>query len=89
MALPENVEFEIEITKWLDFDWEYRFQITNEKSGTYNHHMVVGFQTDITKRIDFDISVVWDRTRNPRPDSSGVIPEQDDLRLIVGLALDF
>jgi len=88
-AWTTTVEFDTKVAKWMDFDWEYRFQITNEKSGTYNHHMVVGFNIDITKRLDFDISVVWDRIRDPRPDSDDVVPEQDDLRLIVGLALDF
>jgi hypothetical protein len=36
-------------------------------------------------RIDF----VWDRIQEPRPDSDGVVPEQDDYRFILGLGLDF
>jgi putative salt-induced outer membrane protein YdiY len=80
---------DVELTGWLDFLTEYRFQFNNEESGSYNHHMMVSLETDITKLLDFDISWVWDRIQNPRPDSDGVVPKQDDLRLIVSVEFDF
>ena len=39
--------------------------------------------------LDFDVSIVWDRIKDPRPDADAVTPEQDDLRLIVGVSFDF
>jgi hypothetical protein len=44
---------------------------------------------DITKRLKLNVSYVWDRVQNPKPDSSGVVPGQNDTRLVVGLAVDF
>ncbi len=78
-----------DITKWMEFDGTYRFQIVNEESGTYNHHVLISFETEITKWIDFDISWVWDRIKNPREDSDGTLPKQDDIRMTVGLTFDF
>ena len=80
---------ETEPTKWLDFDYEYRFQIVNEESGTYNHHMVFNFETEITKRLDFDVQFVWDYIEDPRPAADGTVPEQTDFWTIVGLSFDF
>ena len=80
---------EWDITKWLEFDGNYRFQVVNEASGTYNHHLVASFETDITKLIDFDVSWIWDRIEDPRPAADGTVPEQDDFRTTVGLTFEF
>lgn len=80
---------EVEINDSIDFNYEYRFQLVNEVSGTYNHHMVTGFEFELTSRLDFDITLLWDRIENPRPDADGTIPESDDFQLVLGLGLDF
>ena len=74
-----------EMTKMIDFDGIYRFQLTNEESGSYNHHLRAGFETEWTSHIDFDVSFVWDYIKDPRPDSLDITPEQSDVRLTVGL----
>jgi putative salt-induced outer membrane protein YdiY len=78
-----------DITKWLEFDGDYRFQVVNEESGTYNHHLVASFETDITKWIDFDVSWIWDRIEDPTPAADKTVPEQDDFRTTVGLTFEF
>lgn len=88
-ALTIGTLLDIEMTDGIDFVYTYRFQLTNEASGSYNHHMVASFETEWTSVLDFDVSLVWDRTQDPRKDSNGIIPEQDDFRLIVGLGIDF
>jgi putative salt-induced outer membrane protein YdiY len=77
------------ITSWLEFDGQYRAQFVNEASGTYNHHLVASFETDITKLIDFDVSWIWDRIQDPQPDQNEITPEQDDFRTTVGLTFEF
>jgi len=81
--------YDHELTGWMDFLFEYRFQVVNEDSGRYNHHMVTTFETEITSLLDFDVSFVWDRIEKPQPTEDGTIPLQDDVRLIVGLGLDW
>ena len=79
----------MELTRWLDYFWEYSFQIVNEISGKYNHHFVMGFETEVTSLLDFNIKMIWDRIQNPREDEDGNVPEQDDYRLVVSLVFDW
>lgn len=88
-ALAAGTVVDIEVTGWIDFIYEYRFQLVNEVSGRYNHHMVTAFETELTRLLDFDIKLIWDRIQDPRPDAMGITPLQDDFRLIVALGLDF
>ena len=88
-ALVLTSAVDADLTGKVDFAHEYRVQITNETAGKFNHHMLIGFETELTKRLDFDISLVWDRIQSPRPDSEGNIPKQDDIRLIFGLGYEF
>ena len=88
-ALVGGTRLELEITRTLDFDYDYQFQLVSRAAGLYNHHMTMGFSTDLTRRLDLDISLVWDRIQEPQPEADGTVPEQDDWRLIFGLGFDF
>ena len=88
-ALVVGTNADWDITKWLEFDGSYRIQLVNEASGTYNHHMVVSFETEITRLIEFDVTWIWDRIEDPRPDENDMTPESDDFRTIVGLTFEF
>lgn len=80
-ALSLGTDYETELTKWLDFEYDYSAQITSEAAGRYNHHMV--------GTLELDISLVWDRIESPKPNADGSIPEKNDYRLILGLGYDF
>lgn len=88
-AMVVSAVLETEPTRWLDLDYEHRFQLTNEESGSYNHHMVFSLETEITKRLDFDVKFVWDYIQDPRPAEDGTIPEKTDFWTIVGLSWEF
>ena len=88
-ALTVGTIFDTELTRTVDFIYEYRFQLTSEAAGSYNHHMVMTVETEWTKHLDFDVSLVWDRTQDPRQNSDGSFPEQDDYRAIISLGWDF
>jgi len=89
LALVAGTEFNTELTKRIDFDFQYNFQIVNETSGTYNHHLVATFETELTSWLDFDISCIWDRIQDPQPNEDGTIPDKDDYYLIFALGIDF
>jgi len=80
---------DVELTKWMDLFYEYRIQFVDEAAGRYNHHMLTSLETDITKLLDFDVTLVWDRIQRPRENEDGIIPLQDDFRLTVGLSFDW
>jgi len=81
--------FESEITKRIDFDLSYRMQLTVPNPDSTSHNMVGVLSVDLRKYLDLDVSLSWDRVRSPQPLEDGSVPEQDDFRLVVGLALDF
>jgi len=87
-ALVAGTHYNTELTSKVDFDFNYRFQIMNEVSGRYSHHLVAAFETELTRWLDFDISFIWDRTQNPQPEADGRVPQQDDFFLIFGLGID-
>jgi len=88
-ALVLGTLYDHEITKDIDFIFDYTFYIVNEESGTYTHHLLTGLEFELTSLFDFDITFVWDRIQDPREASDGIFPEQDDFRLTFGLGIDF
>ena len=88
-ALTFGSKFDWEITRRIDLILEYRGQYTSKEVGETFHHGVAKFEIELTKRFDLDVSLVWDRIQNPKQDSSGATPKQDDFRLILGLGVRF
>jgi hypothetical protein len=88
-ALVIGTYFERELTKTVDLNSRYEFQILNEESGTYTHHFVVALETELTSWLDFDIQFVWDRIKDPQPEADGTVPKSDDFYLIFSLGIDF
>ncbi|MGH9867435.1 MAG: DUF481 domain-containing protein [Candidatus Polarisedimenticolia bacterium] len=88
-ALVVGTTLEMELTDWMDFDYNYNLTVTNDESGKYNHHTVISFDTELTSRLDFTVSFVWDRIAKPRPEETGEVPDKDDFRMSVGLTFDF
>ncbi len=64
-ALRLGTSYDHELTKWMDFLFDYDFMIVNEQSGTYTHHLETGLEFDLTRLLDFDITFIWDRIQNP------------------------
>ena len=87
-ALLVGTVYDHELTKWLDFLFNYSFQIVNEESGTYTHHLETGLEFELTSILDFDITFIWDRIQNPQSDAVGIVPEQDDYRLVFFFGFD-
>jgi hypothetical protein len=88
-ALSLGTDFDTELTSWMDYLFSFQMTFLDEESGEYQHHLLTTLSTDIIRNIDFDVSVVWDRTAKPPPDAQGDIPEKDDFRLMVGISFDF
>ncbi|MBI1176878.1 DUF481 domain-containing protein [bacterium] len=88
-ALVLSSRAEIELTRRIDLTLEYRGQLTSREAGETTHHGVATLETELTRSLDLDVSLIWDRISMPKPDSSGNVPEPDDFRLVLSLGLDF
>jgi len=84
-----STTYEHELTGWMDFSFEWRFNIVNEESGTYTHHLLTGLELELTRLLDLDVTLIWDRIQDPQEDADGVLPEQDDYRLVMSIGFDF
>ena len=84
-----GTNFETELTTWMDYLFSFQMTFLDEESGTYQHHLLTTLSTDLIGDIDFDVSLVWDRTENPPPGADGATPEQDDFRLLVSVGFEF
>ncbi len=81
--------YDTSFSKDVDFLVNFSFQILDEASGTYTHHLVSTLSSDLMADLDLDISIIWDRVQDPRPNADGIVPLQDDYQLIVGLGYEF
>ena len=83
-----STAFKTDITKRVELKTNYNFQIVNEASGSFLHHFITTLETKIWKWLDFDISFVWDRTKDPIPRADSTVPEQNDFQLIFSIGVD-
>ncbi len=88
-SLAVSTDLDIELTKALDFKFKYNVHLLKNESGGYTHYLIATLESEITKDLDLDISVVWDRTSHPTEDNDGNLPEPDDYRLLLGLGYSF
>jgi hypothetical protein len=83
------MRFDHEISKSIDYLFDYSLRVLNKDNGLYTHHLLTTLSFDLFKDLDLDISFVWDRMERPKQTASGKIPEQDDYQVIVGVSYEF
>ena len=88
-ALWAGTTYTNELSKDIDYTFDYRFLVIKPEAGRYTHHLITGLDFDAIGPLDVNFSFVWDRVQQPRADAAGVIPQKDDYRLILGLGFDF
>jgi putative salt-induced outer membrane protein YdiY len=88
-ALVLGTLYNWDITKRVEFTLKYQAQLTTSDTSSSIHHTEFIWELEITKRLDLDVSLIWDYTANPRPDAAGTVPKNSDYRLVLGLGLDF
>lgn len=88
-SLVIDTVYDTELTSYIDFTAQYRLQYGSQDSGGYSHHAIATFAIELTDLFDLDLSMVWDRTNNPRANSDGTVPDANDYQFIVGVGIDF
>ena len=89
VALVLETKFDTELTRRLDLIFNYRGQLTRKESGNDLQHVETTLEFEIHKRLKLDISFVWDRISDPKPEAGGKTPSPDDFKLITALGVDF
>lgn len=83
-----GTSFELDITRRLEFIFEYQGQWTRSVTASSIHHTEIALDFELTHVLDFEVSLIWDRLSDPQPAADGSRPEPDDIRLVVGLGLE-
>ncbi len=89
IALVLASYYDIELTRGIDFIFEYRGLMTGPNEGNNTQHTAVTLQFEIHKRLDLDVSFIWDRVQNPETQSDGTTPSPNDYRLVLGMGVNF
>ena len=84
-----RTNYDVELTKTLDFIARYNIQIGNQASGGYTHHIILTLESEITGSLDIDTSFIWDRTSNPTEAADGTTPAADDYRITLGISYTY
>jgi hypothetical protein len=79
-ALGLGTKYDTELTSWLDYLFDFIFQVLDRETGTYLHHLITTLSSDLIGDLDLDVSLVWDRVQDPQPEADGTVPKQDDYR---------
>jgi putative salt-induced outer membrane protein YdiY len=88
-AILPTIRIETDPLKAVDFDVLYQAGITVPDPGDTTMHGEVILSIEITKIFDLDVSWFWDRVQSPQPNEDGTVPKQDDVKLTVGIGIDF
>jgi putative salt-induced outer membrane protein YdiY len=88
-AMVVTTDYDIELSKKLDFIYNYNITWVDSASGGYTHHMVSTFESEIIGSFDLDVSFIWDHISKPTASDDGTIPLSDDYRLTVGISYDY
>ena len=88
-AAVMRTNYETELSSTLDFIAKYNIQYGNRESGGYTHHTIATLESELTGRLDIDISLIWDRVTHPTEGADGNTPVPDDYRMTVGLTFTY
>ena len=88
-AVLVGLVFHSEPTSRLDFDGNYRFNMSVPETSDILQNLQLMLSVDLWKSLDLDVTFNWDRVENPVRESDGGLPKKDDFRLSVGFGFDF
>jgi putative salt-induced outer membrane protein YdiY len=77
------------ITRRVDFVSQYQVILTRRENGGYTHHWQNTFEIELNRRLDLDVSFIWDRVSNPAASSAGTASKPDDFRTVLSLGINF
>jgi len=88
-AMSLNTSVELDPTRRVEWDTTYKIAIVVTDLEKTNHNLTSVVSVEIWGPLDLDVTAVWDRISKPAEAADGTRPSSDDLRLTVGLAIDF
>ena len=89
LTLVLSTRFNSRLNSRVDLEGFYIATLGDSSIGNYTHHSMFTVKTELYDEFYLDVSFAWDRTRRPVENADGVVPEQDDFKILVGLRYDY
>jgi putative salt-induced outer membrane protein YdiY len=84
-----GTRFNWDITSRIEFTFDTRGQWSASEANSSTLHTEVIWELELTRRLDLDVSFIWDYQADPKQDSTGATPLNSDYRMVLSLGLDF
>jgi hypothetical protein len=84
-----QMHFDKKLTRRLDFTLDWQGILTGREAGLFTQHTVGTLEFEITHVLELNLSLIWDRTEHPQPNSSGHVPKRDDFQTVLSLGVRF
>jgi len=84
-AILGGTDLNWELTEKLDFEFQYTTTIGLDEDMGITQHARTTLSVNVWKDFDFDVSLTWDRVGSAQRTSDGEEPDEDDVRLYVGI----
>ncbi len=88
ITLAAGTNFDTELNSKVDLEGLYNVRLGDNETGNYSHHSLLTVETELTDKLDFDVTAVWDYVRDPVTAQTGITPQKSDFRIMIGLGYD-
>jgi len=88
-TIPFRTTLETDLTSRIELTAEYGVQYGLGDGANSIHHTFIMFELELRRDIDFDASITWDHSTNPKTNAEGITPVKDDVSMYYGLSIDF
>lgn len=88
-VLAFGLDYELDITKNLEYFLEYDGKVVNKESGRFIQHLETGIEIELVDDLDLEIAAIIDNTSHPVADENGVKPDTTDVLMVVELDYNF
>ena len=89
LTLILSTRFNSRLNSIVNLEGFYIATLGDNSVGNYTHHSMFTVKTELKDELYLDVSFAWDRTSQPVENADGVVPEQDDFKVLVGLRYDY
>jgi putative salt-induced outer membrane protein YdiY len=88
-AVVFRTALDFDLPHGVEIDNAYRLQVVVTNTDQTAHHLESVLSTDIWGPLELDFTFILGRVEKPEEDSDGDRPDSMDIRILVGLSVDF
>jgi putative salt-induced outer membrane protein YdiY len=89
LAIVGSTSVDVDLTSYIEWDTDYKIAMVATDFDQSNMHLTTVISVDIWGPLDLDTTFDWDWVNQPTARADGSIPVSNDLRISIGLGLDF